>query len=63
MEGGARTEEVGQWAICCQVMDGEVMLLACMRAVVGVDMCAALLHLFCVDTLVIFALLAYLSLL
>jgi hypothetical protein len=27
-------------------MDGEVMLLACMRAVVGVDMCAALLHLF-----------------
>jgi hypothetical protein len=46
VEGGARTEEVGQWAICCQVMDGEVMLLACMRAVVGVDMCAALLHLF-----------------
>jgi hypothetical protein len=28
VEGGAWTEEVGEWAICCQVMDGLVMLLA-----------------------------------
>lgn len=46
MERGARTEEVGEWAICCQVMDGWVMLLACARAASGVDMCAALLHLY-----------------
>jgi hypothetical protein len=45
VEGGAWAEEVGEWAICCQVMDEWmvrwVMLLAFVQLSSGVDMCAA----------------------
>jgi hypothetical protein len=44
VEGGAWAEEVGERAICCQVMDGWmgwVMLLAFVQLSSGVDMCAA----------------------